>query len=395
MLHDEPIPISIANGITNRFLEERLPEGFVADAVDVDYDDTGHVSSRGDTTKVHTLTVPQGVFANADIFLVAANGRLYTYDPDNDLLTTLATGIGNGNVCFAELPQSVLWSTPEQIGQVREGKNSPLPVSPPAGIFQAQATAFGSMPTGDVQLHLTLIDQFGTESGTAESATIVTVPDHGAIEIEMLASPPSYITRMAFYATTPNGSDFYLVAEVPANTGHVTIETIAGTLRLETTGYEALQPSSCLMYRHGVVFAAYDRIVRYSDPLRPFLTHPDNLWWFERPVQLMVPALDGLYVATDRETYFVRLTLINPEAPILTERTRVAGYGAIPGSATRIDGNDSLYAWLSPTGLCVGNPGGQITELTRDRLTLPAYVRAASAHRILPGARQAIFSCYE
>ena len=125
---------------------------------------------------------------------------------------------------------------------------------------------------------------------------------------------------------------------------------------------------------------------------RMFVAQEDALWYSERfnyhafafgenyvsfPGRLrMVRAVkDGLFVSTEKETYF-----LGGMTPTSFAQLKVADYPAILGTDILVDGRklrggeivDRVVMWTSTEGICIGGPGGMFENLTERKLVYPS-----------------------
>jgi hypothetical protein len=136
-----------------------------------------------------------------------------------------------------------------------------------------------------------------------------------------------------------------------------------------------------IAYDYGHVFVAQGAVIWYSEPFslgafdlaRSFLP-------FEDRITMMRPLLGGMWVSTERQTFF--LPGRNPRE---TGPTKTADYPAIESTDTDVDlskiGSGELNGigaiWTTPKGICLGTPEGQMINLTQRRLNLPIAVLGA------------------
>jgi len=113
-----------------------------------------------------------------------------------------------------------------------------------------------------------------------------------------------------------------------------------------------------------------------------------NLIEFEDPVIMIRATFDGLFISTEKNTYFVAGTNPVEMAPRL-----IADYPALEwsdvkfvGTISRIRGGTASVntsqgylcaMWLSSKGICVGGPEGQFYNLTEDKIDLPMALSGA------------------
>jgi len=138
---------------------------------------------------------------------------------------------------------------------------------------------------------------------------------------------------------------------------------------------EAMPVGKNLELYNGRIFLAKDNAVFYSEPLGYYATDMARNWFvFESPVSMVRAVEGGLYVGTGTEVNF----LGGPTVQEMT-RTVVSTSPPIEGTCAKIDGRHVMQGeilqrgvmWTAQDGIYVGFPGGQVFNLTKDKLRYP------------------------
>jgi hypothetical protein len=141
----------------------------------------------------------------------------------------------------------------------------------------------------------------------------------------------------------------------------------------------------CISFFRGRLYVAKDDVLWFSDAFRFFKRDMRfNFKPFSGFVDMVAYTVDGLYVSAGGITYF--LTGDNPHKFDLRP---IAGYGAIYGSLTYVNGSqikDGLYngevpVWASTEGLCFGYPAGKMVNMTSDKFIMASGSYGASLAR--------------
>jgi hypothetical protein len=142
-----------------------------------------------------------------------------------------------------------------------------------------------------------------------------------------------------------------------------------------------LEPGHLIEYFNGRLYVAQKNVIWYSDAMALGRTDKrKNFRPFPSYIAMMRAVADGLYVSDLHTTWFMGGK--DPGEAILMSK---ANYGAIPGTDVRIDSESiagmdpgqQVILWSSPLGICLGAPGGQFRNLTRDFYSLAGNRGAA------------------
>jgi hypothetical protein len=145
----------------------------------------------------------------------------------------------------------------------------------------------------------------------------------------------------------------------------------------------------------GRLWVAQDEGLYFSEPIMPDVTRPaTNYFMRPRYIQMVEHCHDGLYVGHDDSVWFLSGT-----DPLDMTARHVSPYGVVKQSPARIPGEklgvplDDLPVWWSNDGVLVaGLPGGEVRQLTRDRLATPEYGVGALSIREREGISQIVAS---
>mgnify|MGYP003109355169 CR=1 FL=1 len=152
-----------------------------------------------------------------------------------------------------------------------------------------------------------------------------------------------------------------------------------GTLHLDPMPVGQLLTAS-----NGRIYVAQDDVIWFSEPLQPHLCRMStNLYRAPSKVTLLQGTDNGVYVGHGRGVYFV-----SGKDPFDTQQKHVSPYAPVAGAYSRIPGEKfglpegEVPVWWGTDGvLMAGLPGGEVTQLTRDRLAVSKFRSGAVSLR--------------
>lgn len=377
-------------GLRNNVAAENLKAGDLQVAYDVDLDDEGAVRSRKGLTQV-AATAAHSLWAKGDTCLLAYDTTLKRMDAAGGL-TTLDTLSYGGPISYAELNGVVYLSNGVDTRRVREGRSLSWGVAPPAGQPVATAGA-GSLPPGRYMYAVTFLRSDGLESGTGQAGVIELTATGGIVFSSLPTSTNGEVSGRILYVSACNGTVMYRAGLVPMTVSSYSYRNGEYDLgaALQTQFASAAPAGSIVEVHGGRAFVVDGSVVWYSDQyaLETF-RKATNFLQFPGPVQLFASVEDGVFVATDKETWF----LSGLDAPAMSLDKRL-NYGAVPGTAFKFDGQGLVdpekeqpaaavpsVVWTTPYGVVSGTKGGTLWNMTEDRFSFPAAQRGAGLVRL-------------
>lgn len=363
---------------------------FVRDAKNVDITKQGSVSRRSGYSMVtpghtHSLWSAPGV----SFGLCVRDGQLVKFtdvDPQGVVLQEVHQSLP---ISYVFVNGYVYWSNIEQNGCVRDDVCAGWGVQ--VGGAPTVASGAGGLRKGVYGVATTHMCDHGVEGGASE-------PIYK--QLEDMSSLQVYIdsvlhNKCNIYVTEADSEVFYLAKSVESE-GVVRIdsEDIGVGRVLSTAGLKPPSPGHLLTYASGRVYFARGQYVMFTEPLRYTLYDPGvGVFMFVGNVTLLAGCETGIYVADSRATYFLSGT--NPFD--MTQRV-ISPTSAVQGSLSWADGTyfdtlgDVPVWWSSDGRLLAGLPGGELRDLSSDRVSVGEFQSGASLVRRENGMIQAVSS---
>lgn len=362
----DPIQLSdFSRGANNRVPADRIPEGFVRDAINFDPLQQGGVAMRAGYNKVYEGTDVRGVVALDHRLLLADGTDLIEFDTQTNSTRVLRTIAGSGAFAGAVLNRELFFCTANEClrydGQSVRTWGVPTPLVPPAVV-----AAGGALRAGAYHYSVTFVDAAGDEGGSSTTGAFVASADGSRVTIE-LPEPPAG-GRVRLYMSPGDTLTQYL--QVERTTGDSVDITVLedDILTLGTQFAKGPTPATHVAVVNGVLLLAVDNVVWMTHPLRPHLLYYNRgFFQFPAPVTLLLASGGGMYVGADRTYWVAGAEGPEPTTLIVDDQPPVPGTGVAQGS----DG----VMWMSQYGPVVGAPGGEVQFLTR-----PHYVPTMTSH---------------
>lgn len=330
-------------GSNNIAKPERLPEGAVVDAVNVDFTVGGKMELRTGFERVLEADNVRAVFAMGDDLALVAGDKLLRF---SDGVTSELASMSPGPVAAVYHNGELLLNTLNQ--SVRVAGTQVLPWAVPSPAFDLQVEP-GNLPAGVYRVAVTALGG-GIESGCIEK--VVTLGEGQALRVSVADD-----RECRLYCSVANGSTLYHQG-IAYDTNLISSVMDAG-VRCDTAGLEPLPFCSILASHQGMVVGADGRYLHHSRPMQPHLCNPEfDYVAYPEPITLLASVAGGVFVCADK-TYF----LSGMGGSEFVQRA-VAEYGAVAGTAVTLP--DGSAAWFCQYGQVIGRPDGSIELITRN-----------------------------
>ena len=336
-----------AAGTNNIAKPERLPDGAVAGAINVDPTVGGKFEIRTGFERVLAGDTVRGLFAAGDLLVLVDGDKLKVYDPATDSATQLDTISPSGPVAATYLNDSLYLNTMYE--SLRFDGQALASWAVPAPSFDLEQVP-GNLPAGLYKIAVTAIEN-GVESG----ALPVIVRLSGDQDLRVLCSDAR---ECRVYSSVADGKTLYMQGFPLA--GALRLNYIADdSLRLDTAELDRLPFCDRLSTHNSLIIGSRGRYLYHTEPMWPHLHNPvTGFMQFGAEVVMHASVGAGLFVGTVSKTYYI--TGIGTDE---VRQSEVLGIGAVPGSA--VDLPDGRVAWFTQYGQAIGSAGGAVELLNR------------------------------
>lgn len=393
-------------GINNLSKESSLAWNVLREAVNVDMDRDGKLSSRkGYSAPVVACTNGHSLWTDKFLAfgLFADGADLRAFWP-SETAETLRSDLAEGlPISYARINDAVFWTNGVQRGMVGLDLASlDWACEQPAGQPELAASpGTGSFKPGTVQVAVTFIDVLGRESG-ASLAGQVQLDDLGGVQVSNIPQPVGAdVVSVRIYATSTDGAALALATQLPVGITDFTMLRAPEGRLLATQHLRPMPAGHIIATGNGRQFVARENVIFWSPALRYGLFHPGHSHLrFPARITMMVFVGDGtdgagLFVACGDRTYW-----LGGKEPAQWRQVVASPYGAVEGTACvtparkwGIESDTEVPAWLSKNGrFVVGMPGGVLVTMKDDEAVTGVGERGASLFREADGLTQFLTS---
>ena len=362
-------------------------------AVNCDLDETGKIFRRLGTHQLASGTA-HSLFAGPDYAYYVLNNSLKCLDKS---LTATAVTTVNEPLDYVWIADHTYWSNTGQCGMLSGATNLPWGITPPPAFDAVEIP--GMMRPGRYLYAMTYVRSTGEESGAVKCGEIVTKNYSGISFPSLPVSSDPLVTTKRIYLSGVNAEVPMLAGVFPNATTTATFEmypTLELPLRTQFMGPP--DPGQVLGYLAGRAFVAKDRYLQYSLPYEYSLFDKrSGFASFPSTVRTFAAVSDGVYIGTDRETFWCAGT--DPTQWVLH---KIAPYGTVRGTEVSLR-NDLIgqqgvagnaIGWMGHKGFCMGFDGGTMQEVTGGRFIPPIAAEGASLLKIRSGTPQIVTTLY-
>lgn len=392
-------------GINNKSKESSLAPNVLREAVNIDIDQDGKLSSRQGYGEV-LVACENGHSLWTDPFLpfglYADGGDMHLFWP-SESAEPLRDGLTPGlPLSYVRINEAAYWSNGVQRGMVGlDLQCTDWACEQPAGQPELAAVANGTFKQGTVQVAVTFIDVHGRESGSTVAAK-VRLASGGGVQVTNIPQPVGdEVVQVRIYASESNGGTLAFAAQFPVG---ITTYTMLGAPKgrlLATQHLRPLPAGHIVAMGNARQYVARENVIFWSPALRYGLFHPAHGYTrFPARITMMVFVGEGtdgagLFVACGNRTFW-----LGGKDPSQWSQAVKSPYGAIEGTACMtparkwgIDSDTEVPAWLSTAGqFVVGMPGGVLATMKQDEAVTGIGERGASLFREADGLVQFLTS---
>lgn len=386
-----PFPYGVNNRLEDHELSvtvQRSRIDLLRQAINVDIDANGKLSRRQGATKNLDASIPHSLWGDqVQGFYVDGQSLHHLSDDGSPALVdaVIRDDLTPGReMSYCHGGGRHYYTNGEVLGMVQDGQRLDFTARPL--LTPGLSEISGALPKGRYQVCITNVGP-GGESGTTIPQTI-SLPEGGGFRIAPIATPPDgHETRI--YMTAADGEVFSRV-QVPIESGAADVKVLpAMRARSQTLLLDGMPPGSIVRFSNARLLVAVENFLFYSEPFFPGLLNMGrNFIQFPKPVTMVEPCAEGVYVAAD-ETYWLAGNIAS------ASMTTVLPYGAVPGSSGADPAEPNSCFWVSDRGLVRGNGAGEVRNVQEANLSLSGGSAGASLMREQKGQKHIVTSVRE
>lgn len=328
-------------GSNNIAKPERLPEGAVVDAVNMDFTVGGKAELRTGFDLVRTGTDIRAVYgAGNGLVLVAGDKVIRIADGIDQQLATVALGRVAATYHNGELFLNT------EIDSLRiSAAAKPWAIHDPS--FSLDIVA-GNLPAGVYKIAVTAVEQ-GFESGCLPM--VVTLDGSQGIRVNV-----SDTRECRLYSSVANGKTLY--HQGAAHATNLLGLPVDDTARLETEHLYPLPFCSILCSHKSLILGARGNYLFHTRPMLTHLHNPEQDYFqFSAPITIIADVGEGFYVCADK-TYY-----ISGAGSAEVAQRSVLEFGAIEGTSITLP--DGSASWFCEYGQVIAGRGGEVQLINR------------------------------
>jgi len=378
-------------GLRNVVPAERLGLEDLVVATNVDIDDSLEISLRPGFSAPVVSGDIRSLFVGTGMCLASRNGTdLIRVFPDFTFDTLRTDLIPLRDISYTVLGNYVGWSNGLQTGVVQAGEARTWGLATPMAQGNA-ASMGGTLRAGRYQYAVTFIRNDGQQSGTPRAEGFEVTEGGMALTDLPVSYDPSVFAKLV-WATDTNSETLYHAGTIPnAQTTFNLVAPVKQTVVLSTQFFGPPPAGQIVRAFNGRSLVASGSVLFYSEPLAYELFDLRKNYPFAGDITLVEPMNDGVYLSTSDALFW-----LSGSIPEKWEFNDALSYGAILGTtdyctADMISdgkGNGPVAVFTTTQGICVARDGGQITNITQDRFTIPSAAKGAGMIRRHKGTVQ-------
>jgi hypothetical protein len=380
------------DGLRNDVAPDEFNRTDLVEALNVDIDNAKRIARRSGFGAPIVGGACHSVWADTDFCLVVSSTSLLRIFPDLSS-RVVRTGLTDGaRVSYSRIKDRVYWSNGHETGVIEAARSSSRSWGLAVPVLPTATASFGSLAPGRYLFSTVYLRSDGQESG-APTPSFIDLPIGGGIVFSLFpASADSDIVGTILFVSKANGEELYYVGTI--FNGITSFQYSAqgpATQRLNTLYLQPAPAGQIIFTFRGRAYVAVDNFLFYSTAHGYELFDLEDYIQFEDRITIGAPMTDGVFIGTTSEHIF-----LGGLGPDDFQFRSIASYGAIPGTlaygtADDLDpksGLNNVAFWTSERGLCSGQDGGVMTNLTIERYAIPATERGAGVVRRAEGLNQ-------
>jgi hypothetical protein len=354
-------------GVNNLAPRDRLPEGAVRSAVNVDANVGGTFTLRQDAERIYEGQDVRGALALGNKVLIADGTDLVEFDLNTNSHRIIRQ-IAGGGAFVGDVHAGLLYFCTSTECLVYDGAGVrswgvPDAYAQPAVMIDG----VGGLVAGYYQIAVTYTDAAGREGGT-DKPLIISVPESSRLSV-IIDQPPTGCTAN-LYCSSPNGKTLYLQGRFSeAATTNISIVR-DDTERLTTDLLRSPEPGDHVLSFRGVLLVARGNVLWRTEPMRPHLVDRVS-GFFQFPAEIGALMADAAVFVSADKCYAID----GIETPQPSQRT-VLDVPAIPGTATRLP--DGRAVCMTRYGQAISVDGAGLQLVNRNAFAVPDHESGAA-----------------
>jgi hypothetical protein len=357
-------------GMDNRRDSYDLTFDYLRDAVNVDVMNSGKIRRRRGIAQAVASSGAHSVFSDGSFIYWATTNQLKRADK-NMSTSTLHTDVGFVYpLSYVAVNGAVYFSNEILAGVVGVSGYEPWGIQAPTA-----APVLTAQTAGDIviQVTATFVTSTGEESGAPLGKSVLVNDAQTILLSDIPVSSDARVTSVRIYTTTLDGDVFYQYADIPNGITSTTVQGPFGIGQaLRTQFCDRPIPGQLIEFFNSHMFIATDNVLWYTKPYAfGLVDYRERYIQLPGRITLLKAVDDGLYLSAAGATYFLK----DPCTPNMV-LTPVLPYAAIEGAALTIpDKKEIEVAWMSERGIVVGSTGGQVKNITEERIAVDTHTR--------------------
>jgi len=385
----DAIVVNKFTGLNNVLSDYGKKLDVLLQAINVDVDDDLRLRSRKGSDKVFAGSV-HSIWGGSEICLFRNGEHLKSLNVLNYTPATLRSGLSTDPIQmhYLELLGKIYYSDGKVTGIIENTVNRSWGLSAPP--MAALSSIAGNLSSGTYQVTVTYVRNDGQESGNSVPS-VISVGDNAGIQAIIEPSADTDVSKIKVYMTEPNGNVFFL-ATIVDNEGQAVSLTEVNNLTsiLQTLNLSAPPAGELLRFWNGRIWVVVNNTLWFTEPYSYELCNKSkNYITFEHPIHTVIPLDNGVWVGTDKKTYFIAGD--EPPFGIKTEfnfGVLHAVQETVPGYIINPKIQGEVGIWLSDAGLCMGTSDGSLLNLTDQIYSFPSALAGHSLYRESDGMNQ-------
>ena len=357
------------SGLANKTTQESLPDGALVEALNVDIDDAGKLRRRRGSKLASTGGFHSLYAESDDIGYVVRNGDLCRFTASMEM-TVIRAGVGDaklsyqrvGDRVYAKSRTHALSFTDSDVAQ-----DWGIPLVP---VFLLNP---GNVDSSVSQCQVAVVyrrDSDGLEGGSL--AAMDTNLSGNSITVSHIPNLAGHTASI--YVSTPGGETLYLAADGVIDSATIYVDGLTNGIQCRTDNMTPPTGSGPLAYLLGRILIADGNVLWATNPYQYELVDLiAGYKMLESEITFIGAVVDGLFIGTQTGVFFMAGPFESAQL------TRVSTRAAPKQTPSQIDMANVLTGeqqgvgvlFLTDGGVCVGQPGGQVTNLTNKIFEFP------------------------